>query len=369
MKESGVKTWGAGGYAPDEPLPPLPVLVFTPYGGDAGAILSFLEDEGMTARQVGNVEDLASRLEEPYGLIVLSQECLSQRLLDCLARHLRRQPRWSEAPIIVFLDRHFQIAQVRSELERALMRTKLAMLQRPIQRTEFITIVKSLLAARRRQYSVEGYLTLQQDLRRELNHRVKNILATVTSIFELTRRQSSDLDSMAQNFTGRLRALSGAHEVLYEEGYTAADLQQVVERIIEPFQSSEGRISASGGPLRVRSDGAMMIGLGLHELCTNAAKYGALSTEEGSVTLTWRVEEGGGGPAQKEQRRAKLVVDWREKGGPPVKVPQTTGYGTTFLKQIFSRQFGGGVEIDYKRPGIEVRMTALMDSIHAKDDE
>lgn len=361
MKEPGSQLAANEAFAGGEAEPSLPVLIYTPYGGDAGAILDFLAEEGLGAFKISNAAELAARLQEPFGLLVLSQECLSRRILDQLAEHLREQPRWSEAPIIVFLDRQLQVAEVRSELERFLTRTKLAMLQRPVQRTEFITIVKSLLAARRRQYSVEGYLTLQQELRRELNHRVKNILATVISIFELTRRQAKDLESMSRNFNGRLQALSGAHEVLYEEGYTSADLRQVIERILEPFQTSERKIATNGAPLRVRSNAAMMIGLSLHELCTNAAKYGALSSADGRVSLDWSIDE--------EQVPATLVVDWRERGGPSVKTPDRTGYGTTFLKQIFARQFRGGVDTQFRPSGLEVRMTARKDAIDAEEEE
>src|SRR6201994_1822826 len=145
---------------------------------------------------------------------------------------------------------------------------------------------------------------LQRLLANELNHRVKNTLATVQSIVSQTLRGATDMASARAAVNARIVALAGAHDLLTDRSWAGADLADLVARAVEPFAT--GQLTFEGPSLDVPPSQALALLLALHELGTNAAKYGALSCPEGRVALRWQVEGG------------RLDLDWRESGGPPV---------------------------------------------------
>jgi two-component sensor histidine kinase/PAS domain-containing protein len=180
---------------------------------------------------------------------------------------------------------------------------------------------------------------LQRLLINELNHRVKNTLATVQSLVLQTLRGAADLASARTAVSARIIALAEAHDLLTSRSWSGADVAEVVERAIAPFAA--GQFTVEGPSLDLPPKEALALSLALHELATNAAKYGALSRPEGRVELRWRARDG------------ELHLEWRESGGPPVAPPVRRGFGTRLLEDGLSQ-----TRLDFA-PGGVVCATAL----------
>jgi len=179
----------------------------------------------------------------------------------------------------------------------------------------------------------------------ELNHRVKNTLQTVQSIAAQTFRHAKDIPDAMHKFDGRVVAMGRANELLSEERWRNADMADLVDSALEPFRGKDRqRVHASGPNLSVAPQSAVMISMMLHELATNAAKYGALSNDAGEVVVDWR-ELGEG-----SSRRVQLT--WRETGGPAVATPERKGFGTTLIQRGLTAQLGGKADIEFAPDGL-----------------
>jgi PAS domain S-box-containing protein len=189
--------------------------------------------------------------------------------------------------------------------------------------------------------------TRQALLRRELNHRVKNILAVVQSVALLTGRRAESLDAFLQGFQGRLQALAAANEVLVRSGWRAVDLDALLRgALLAHGVEDAGRFELRVANLPIGAALAQDVALALHELATNAAKHGALSVPDGRVAIeAGPVEDG-----------AVLRLVWRERGGPPVTAPARQGFGTRLLGQLFTQQHGGSVALDWQAEGLICRI-------------
>ncbi|HEY0650868.1 sensor histidine kinase [Phenylobacterium sp.] len=191
----------------------------------------------------------------------------------------------------------------------------------------------------------------------ELNHRVKNTLAAVQSIARQTLRSDRDPAEMTHVFTARLVSLSAAHDVLTRENWEGAGLREVVDTALAPFD--ETRIEASGPELRLGARAALALGMALHELGTNATKYGALSGDHGVVRLTWRARPSDGG--------AELDLEWRETGGPLVTPPRRRGFGSRLLTQGVRADLNGAAELVFAPEGVVCRITAPLETVPRPD--
>jgi PAS domain S-box-containing protein len=183
----------------------------------------------------------------------------------------------------------------------------------------------------------------QQVLVGELDHRAKNLLAVVQSVLHLTRATST-ADFVAA-VEGRIKALSRTHGLLSESRWRGVELGRLVAEELAPFRRPGRQIDALGPIISLRPGSAQSLALALHELVTNAAKYGALSVPEGGLTLTWTVEEG------------KLVLRWTESGGPPVAPPTRRGFGTKVIGASVEQQLGGTAELDWRESGLSCRLS------------
>lgn len=191
----------------------------------------------------------------------------------------------------------------------------------------------------------------QQLLMHELNHRVKNTLASVQSIAHLTLRSDQNPDQARARLTDRLVALADAHDILTRENWEAADLTDIIAAATGPYDAAgASRFRIEGDQVRVAPQTAVALALCLHELATNAAKYGALSGPEGLVEIAWSVE--GDLP--------RLTLRWRETGGPSVAPPTRTGFGTRLLTRGLSTEFGGDARLVYERSGVVCTIHALL---------
>jgi PAS domain S-box-containing protein len=188
----------------------------------------------------------------------------------------------------------------------------------------------------------------QQLLINELNHRVKNTLATVQSILNQTIRRGHSAEELQTLFTSRLLALSAAHDVLTRANWERAALCDIVAGATNPFEGPDRSRFATGGPhVLLAPNVALAIAMALHELATNAAKYGALSNGAGEVSLTWSL-------GAFEEPVLQLL--WREQDGPPVTAPVNRGFGSRLLQQGLTAELGAPAELDFRPEGLVCRM-------------
>ena len=181
----------------------------------------------------------------------------------------------------------------------------------------------------------------------ELNHRVKNVLATVQSIVAQAVRNSSDLPTVKESIETRIAALSRSHDLLGREKWDGAGLADLAREALAPFSVSAGqaeRITISGENIRLSPKAALALGIAFHELATNALKYGAFSNEVGTVSIKWSLEN------KAEDRW--LCLHWREKGGPMVKPPTRKGFGSRVIEQGLAHELDGKIKLDYLPEGI-----------------
>ena len=193
---------------------------------------------------------------------------------------------------------------------------------------------------------------------RELHHRVKNTLATVQAIVGSTARTASSIESFYEAFVGRIMSLAHTHSVLTEDTWQTASLRTLLANELKPYAEGaldgaadeDARIRLVGPPVDMASEIAVPIGMAIHELTTNAAKYGALSSHDGRVTITWALEPGG--PA------GTLRFAWVESGGPPVSPPRRQGFGSRLLQRVLTAQVRAEVTMAYPPEGFSLTMLA-----------
>ena len=191
----------------------------------------------------------------------------------------------------------------------------------------------------------------------ELNHRVKNTLAAVQSIARQTLRSERDPAEMTEVFTARLVSLSAAHDILTRENWEGAGLREVVHVALAPFD--ETRISVSGPDVRLGARAALALGMALHELATNATKYGALSGDGGEVILSWAT--------RRETESVFFDLEWRESGGPAVEAPKRRGFGSRLLTQGVRADLNGVAELLFPAEGVVCRVSAPLETAPRPD--
>jgi PAS domain S-box-containing protein len=185
----------------------------------------------------------------------------------------------------------------------------------------------------------------------ELNHRVKNTLSTVQSIVWQTLRTPSDPMVMRESIESRLFALSRSHDLLTREKWESAGLLDIVHDALEPFGVSGGRadrIAVTGKNIRFPPKSALALGIAFNELATNAVKYGALSNAAGSILIEWTMETT---PA-----RQRLLLNWKEKDGPPVTPPAHKGFGSRVIERGLAHELEGITHLDYRPDGLVCTM-------------
>jgi two-component sensor histidine kinase/PAS domain-containing protein len=184
----------------------------------------------------------------------------------------------------------------------------------------------------------------QKLLVNELNHRVKNSLATVQSIAAQTLRSVAAPEFFRDAFETRLIALSQTHDLLTRESWAGASLREVFDVELHAIAGEDRVGFAYAGDVRLNPKAAVALGMGIHELATNAVKYGALSTPDGRVAVSWSLEDG------------VLRLTWTESGGPPVTPPARRGFGARLLERGLAAELSGGVELTYDATGLICQM-------------
>jgi PAS domain S-box-containing protein len=187
---------------------------------------------------------------------------------------------------------------------------------------------------------------MQSLLNEELAHRMKNLFSMVQVIASQTMRQALSLEEARTAIAARIHALARAQDVLTQENFaSAADMGSVLTVALKPYPEARERIAMEGPPVRLDAPQALGLSLAVHELVTNAAKYGALSNADGRVAIFW------------DLREARLVFTWQETGGPPVEKPARRGFGTKLIEDVVAAYFSGDGHMEFRPAGVEFTLT------------
>lgn len=186
-------------------------------------------------------------------------------------------------------------------------------------------------------------------LARELSHRVKNIFAVVQALATQTDGRLGSVDAFRQAFLGRLQAMARAHSMLLDANWRSSELGALVRHTMEPYQEDRPEVVAiEGERVLLTPQQGLGLSLVLHELSTNAAKYGALSNQDGRVSISWR---------KQEEEKASVRLCWEERGGPPIAPPTEKGFGSRLIERVIPLQLNGSVELDYATEGLTCCIT------------
>lgn len=213
----------------------------------------------------------------------------------------------------------------------------------------FILVVADIAARKEAEAEQLRFQRQQRLMIHELNHRVKNTLATVQSLAAQTLRAEADPVSAYEKFESRLMGLAEVHDVLTREQWDGADLREVAERALRPFTGTSGeRVALRGPHVRLTPGAALTLALVLHELATNAVKYGALSAAAGRLDVAWSLEAD------------RLQLIWDERGGPPAAPPSRRGFGSRLIERALRGELQGSATMSFTPRGLTCRLEAKL---------
>jgi PAS domain S-box-containing protein len=184
----------------------------------------------------------------------------------------------------------------------------------------------------------------QRLLIRELDHRVKNTLASVTTVAQRTREGSGSMDEFLQVFDGRIQSMANAHALLSRNRWQGVSLADLAHSELAPYVG-EGSVAVEGPDVVLTAEATQPVAIVLHELVTNASKYGALTSPQGRISLRWAVSQDGAD--------SRLLLEWTETGGPVCRAPIEAGYGTRAIRSLIPYELGGTVELAFGRGGVD----------------
>ncbi|WP_454759043.1 sensor histidine kinase [Caulobacter segnis] len=196
----------------------------------------------------------------------------------------------------------------------------------------------------------------RQLLVNELNHRVKNTLATVQSIAKQSLRNAGVGSDVRDALEGRLMAIAATHNVLTDHNWSAASLRQIVDGSVAPYSANPAQLTITGQDLQVSPKPAVVMALAFHELAINALKYGALSAANGHVDIRWSIQPGD-----------ELYIEWAERGGPAVRPPEKRGFGSRIVEMALPNELGGAVEVDYRAEGLRCSIRSPLAALDKVD--
>jgi len=328
-----------------------PVLILAPSGRDAAVAATILGEVGLVSTMCPDLDVLVSGLDRAGGVIV-TEEALLHSDRRALADWIRQQPPWSDFPFVLLTSRSGAADAGLTELLG-----NVTVLERPFHPSVLVNAVRSATRARQRQREAEAYLQERKRseehqllLIRELQHRVKNTLATVQALLRATARSASTVEGFRQVFEARVLSLSRTHDLLVENAWRAAPIRNILRSELGPYDDGAGtRVLLAGPAIELPAELAVPIGMAIHELTTNAAKYGAFSTPRGWLEVEWDVRG--------HEGTRKLQLWWTERDGPPVEKPSRKGFGSSLIQRLLTTQCRAEIEFAYDRPGLRFQMS------------
>ena len=339
------------------------VWLLAPVGRDARLGCATLGKVGIDCHAGRAVADLDQVALQEIGALVLTEEALTGPAIAALSERLSSQPSWSSLAVILLVDpEHARRAgAAASRLRPLLARSGTVLLQRPTHEETFVSVVRSAVADRQRQFELRDELAAREiaegrarTLAREMQHRVKNTYALSLSIARQSFRGAETLADAREAFTGRMEAMVRAQDLLGPGRGEVVDLEELLDRTLAPHRptGNPGRIAGDGPKVMIPTEKASALSMALHELATNAAKYGALSTDRGYVALRWNVESATG--------RNELTLEWRERDGPPVQPPTRRGFGSLLVRQALPHDLDGSTDLAFDPAGVVCTIRALI---------
>jgi two-component sensor histidine kinase len=329
-----------------------PVLILATTGRDASVAMSILNEIDIGTHVCAGLDELIDGLDKSCCAIV-TEETLRQTDRQRLAKWVESQPPWSDFPFVLLAMRGYPPDQRLTNLLG-----NVSILERPFHPSTLVSATRSAVRARKRQREAEAYLEERQRtaerqslLIRELHHRVKNTLATVQALLGATKRSSSSMDEFYESFAARIVSLARTQTLLTEDYWQTASLREILESELEPYGDGNGeRIRLEGPDAVVTADLAVPTGMAIHELTTNALKYGSLSVPTGRIRVEWDIRG--------EGQEKVLFFEWRESHGPNVSPPERTGFGTMLLERVLATQCDARIENIFDPAGLIFRMEA-----------
>lgn len=310
-----------------------------------GAVLKTALDAVVVMRLDGTIAGWNDVAERTFGWSFdeardqrMSAMIIPPRFRDAHERGLAHYLATGEGPV---LDTHIEIDALHRaghELPVELSITRTSQFGEPVF-LGFLRDISERRDAERRQALMIG----------ELNHRVKNLLGVVSGIAHQTVRSSAALDDFAPAFMGRLESLGRAHEILTAATWERASLAALAAALLGPFAETEGRAALSGPDVMLVPRQFLSVSMILHELVTNAVKYGALSTPGGRIGLDWEIAQG------------RLVLRWVETGDRPIAPPTHTGFGSRMIALSVRHELQGESASEWRPDGLSFLLTFTID--------
>lgn len=308
----------------------LPVLVHAPFGDDRATLVAALERAELTALPRDGAT-VAQDFDVHCGGLVLTQEALVPDQVAALAESLRALPAWSAPQVTLLLDHAKAASAIIPALRAVRPQIATPVLLRPTTELELITVVRAGVAACRTQVDLGRTLDDQRQateharfLLSELHHRTQNLFAMIDALARQTVDGAADTSAFKSEFSGRIQALAATYQALRRSARKGAALYELIDDTVGALLFDEAdrtRVSLDGPSVHVPESLATALALALHELATNARKYGALSNTGGRVSVRWHHTADG------------LRLTWQEHDGPPVTPPTRQGFGTTVIRQ------------------------------------
>ena len=340
------------------------LLLLDPRGRDAEVVSGVLGHARIASRVCPGLGELAAAVgDDRVGAGLVAEEALRGRDLAPLRAALAGQPPWSDLPLVVLTRGPSTPRQdpYTAGLSDALGNA--VFLERPLRAATLTAAVRAALRARRRQLELRGHLAEREGAARrqamllhELNHRVKNTLATVQGIAAQTLRSDADPEAALGAFRARLLALAKTHDLLTATAWSGSGVREVVLAELVPFSDAARpeRVELEGPEVGLAPNATVALGMAIHELATNAVKYGSLSVPGGRVAVGWSMPTPAGLGDTGAARRLHLT--WTETGGPPVAPPSRRGFGSKLIERGLARELGGTVRIEFAPEGVRCAM-------------
>jgi two-component sensor histidine kinase len=323
------------------------VLILAPRGRDAPVAAKLLQEAGQATVICDDLAQLWVQLEGGAAFAVVTEEAFANSDLADLSKWTRAQPPWSDFPFVLLTahgdtpNRNVVAARFQDILGNV------TFLERPFHPTTLVSIARAALRSRRRQYQARELLERYELLVHEVQHRSKNLLAVIQAIASA----SWPIGEQRDVFFGRLHALANAQDLLSEGKEHGVSLKDLVARALQSFSD---RVHIEGAELILNARAAQGFTLIVHELATNAMKYGALTAAAGTVSARWWVEDNTGNPT--------VTFRWCERGGPPVTPPTRKGFGTKLLERALAHA-GDPPRFEYAPEGFTYELRTTFETL------
>jgi two-component sensor histidine kinase len=319
------------------------VLILAPHGRDSEIGAALLAEAGVKSSICADATVLCAELEAGAALAMIAEEGVAESDLSALSAWVATQPAWSDMPVLLLTSYEDSPSRVDHAARYQDVFGNVTYIERPFHPTTLVSVVRSAIRSRRRQYEARASLDRYMLLARELQHRTKNLLAVIQSIASATLATGS----AREVYFARLHALATAQDLVLEGDGSGTSIKLLVEQALGSFGA---RVVAQGLDVYLSATTAQGLALVLHELATNAVKYGALSTTDGTVAVDWHIED---------RAQSILRLRWRERGGPPVTPPTHKGFGTKLLEVAVAS--AEAPTFEYSTQGFEYQLCATLD--------